>query len=135
AGGLEQVQDLFLELADDADQLDAPVVYAIAKEGRAGLDPDHLEPTLEPLFQAILEHVPPPSIEEGAFQMLVANRGHDDYTGTLAIGRIFRGSVAPRHPLTVLGAAGGPRPARGGQVLAHRGRARRAAARGGSGDT
>src|SRR5207237_1417359 len=70
---LQRVHDLFLELAEDAEQLDAPVIYTIAKEGRAGLDPKRLEPTLEPLFQAILQHVPPPTIEEGGFQMLVAN--------------------------------------------------------------
>src|ERR1051326_6538732 len=77
---LEQVHDLFLELAEQAEQLDAPVIYAIAREGRAGLDPRALEPTLEPLFRAILEHVPAPVAQDGAFQMLVANRGYDDYT-------------------------------------------------------
>jgi GTP-binding protein len=131
---LEQVHDLFLELAEDADQLDAPVIYAIAKDGRAGRDPQHLEATLEPLFEAIVEHVPPPSIEEGGFQMLVANRGHDDYTGALAIGRIFRGSVSPGDPLAVLGAGEETRPARVGQVLLHRGLEREAVARADAGD-
>jgi GTP-binding protein len=131
---LQLVHDLFLELADDADQLDAPVVYAIAKDGRAGLDPAHLEPTLEPLFQAILEHVPPPSVEEGPFQMLVANRGHDDYTGTLAIGRIFRGTVSPGDALSILAAGDEIRPARVGQVLLHRGLEREAVERAAAGD-
>jgi GTP-binding protein len=131
---LEQVHDLFLELAEDAEQLDAPVIYAIAKEGRAGLEPGRLQPTLEPLFEAIVEHVPPPSIEEGGFQMLVANRGHDDYTGTLSIGRIFRGSVSPGDPLTVLGAGEETRQARVGQVLLHRGLEREAVERADAGD-
>ncbi|HYW26305.1 MAG TPA: translational GTPase TypA [Terriglobales bacterium] len=131
---LDQVHDLFLELAEDADQLDAPVIYAVAKEGRAGLDPGRLEPTLAPLFAAILEHVPPPAIEEGGFQMLVANRGHDDYTGALAIGRIFRGSIASGDPLTVLGAGEVLRQARVGQVLLHRGLEREAVARANAGD-
>jgi GTP-binding protein len=134
ARALDEVHDLFLELAEDADQLDAPVIYAIAKEGRAGLDPARLEPTLEPLFAAIVEHVPPPAIEEGGFQMLVANRGHDDYTGTLAIGRIFRGSVAPGDPLAVLGSGAEARQARVGQVLLHRGLEREAVGRAGAGD-
>jgi GTP-binding protein len=134
ARALEQVHDLFLELAEDADQLDAPVIYAIAKEGRAGLDPGHLQPTLEPLFAAIVEHVPPPAIEDGAFQMLVANRGHDDYTGTMAIGRISRGSVVPGDALSVLGAADETRPARVGQVLLHRGLERVAVERADAGD-
>jgi len=131
---LQQVHDLFLELAQDADQLDAPALYAVAREGRAGLEPGRLAPTLEPLFDAILEHVPPPSVEEGGFQMLVANRGHDDYTGTLAIGRIFRGSVAPGDPLAVLGAGEETRTARVGQVLVHRGLEREAVARADAGD-
>src|SRR2546429_8625084 len=53
---LASVHDLFLELADDADQLDAPVLYAIAKEGRAGLDPNHLPADLDPLFEPIVKH-------------------------------------------------------------------------------
>jgi len=118
---LERVHDLFLELADTVDQLDAPVLYTVAKEGRAGLDPQHLESTLEPLFRAILEHVPPPAAAEGGFQMLVANRTFDDYTGILAIGRIFRGAVAPGDRVAVLGAGGETRLARVGQVLLYRG--------------
>src|SRR5713101_4096869 len=83
---LERVHDLFLELAEDADQLVAPTVYAIAKEGRAGREPDALAPDLQPLFDAILEHIPAPVVEAGGFQMLVANRAYDDYTGAMAIG-------------------------------------------------
>jgi GTP-binding protein len=118
---LERVHDLFLELADDADQLEAPVVYAIAKEGRAGLSPDDLGPDLEPLFAAIIEHVPAPVAEQGGFQMLVANRAYDDYTGTMAIGRISRGSVAPGDTVAVLGGEGEPRRVKVVQVLVYRG--------------
>jgi GTP-binding protein len=131
---LEQVHDLFLELAEDAEQLDAPVVYAIAKEGRAGLDPKRLEATLEPLFDAILAHVPPPVAEEGAFQMLVANRAYDDYTGTLAVGRVLRGSIGPGDPLAVVAAGGEVRATRVGQVLLHRGLGREAVERAEAGD-
>jgi GTP-binding protein len=123
---LKRVHDLFLELAETVDQLDAPVLYTIAKEGRAGVDPRHLEATLEPLFDAILEYVPPPVADDGGFQMLVANRAFDDYTGPLAIGRIFRGAVAPGDRLAVLGAAGETRLARVGQVLLYRGLGREA---------
>jgi GTP-binding protein len=118
-GALDQVHDLFLELADDADQLDAPVLYAIAKQGRAGPDPGHLPANLDPLFDAIIEHIPPPIVEEGGFQMLVSNRAHDDYTGSLAVGRIFRGSVSVGDEIAVLGRDTSGR-ARVGQVLVHR---------------
>ena len=114
---LEAVHDLFLELAEEADQLDAPVIYAIAKEGRSGLTPESLEDNLEPLFKAILEHIPAPIAEDGAFQMLVANRAYDDYTGNLAIGRISRGSVAPGDAVAVLGAGDAARRAKVGKVL------------------
>src|SRR5262252_10417237 len=64
---LNKVHDLLLELAEDADQLEAPVIYSIAKEGRAGVAPDDLGPDLEPLFAAIIEHVPAPVVEQGGF--------------------------------------------------------------------
>jgi len=118
---LERVHDLFLELAEDADQLEAPVIYAIAKEGRAGLTPDHLGPDLEPLFAAIIESVPAPVVEPGGFQMLVANRAYDDYTGTMAIGRITRGSIAPGDTVAVLGTDGAQRRVKVASVLMYRG--------------
>ena len=109
---LNRVHDLFLELAEDADQLEAPVVYAIAKEGRAGLKPDELAGDLEPLFKTIIDNFPAPVAEQGGFQMLVANRAYDDYTGTISIGRITRGSVAPGHSVAVLNSTGGARRAK-----------------------
>jgi len=118
---LHRVHDLFLELAEDADQLEAPVVYSVAKEGRAGLKPDELAADLEPLFKTIIDTIPAPVAEQGGFQMLVANRAYDDYTGTMAIGRISRGSVAPGEAVAVLNAAGEARRARVVQVLMYRG--------------
>src|SRR6201993_207966 len=131
---LERVHDLFLELAEDADQLEAPVVYAIAKQGRAGLTAGDIGPDLEPLFQAIIEHVPAPVVEEGGFQMLVANRAYDDYTGTMAIGRISRGSISPGQTIAVLGAGGEPRGVKVVQVLLYRGLERVAVAAASAGD-
>ena len=131
---LDKVHDLFLELAEDADQLEAPVVYTIAKEGRSGLRPDQLEATLEPLFQTIIAAIPAPVIEDGGFQMLVANRSYDDYTGAMAIGRIFRGGVAPGDTLAVLSANGGSRRAKVNQVLVYKGLKRESVERASAGD-
>ncbi len=131
---LEKVHDLFLELAEDADQLEAPVVYAIAKQGRAGSSPGTLAPDLEPLFQTIIERIPGPVVEPGAFQMLVANRAYDDYTGTIAIGRITRGSIAPANNVAVLDASGAARRAKVAQVLMFRGLERVAVERATAGD-
>src|SRR3989475_2755268 len=131
---LNRVHDLFLELAEDADQLEAPFVYAIAKEGRAGLRPNDLAADLEPLFQTIIASIPAPIAEQGGFQMLVANRAHDDYTGTISIGRISRGRVAPGDVIAVLGADGAARQARVVQVLMYRGLDRVAVPSAGAGD-
>ncbi|HKC20744.1 MAG TPA: GTP-binding protein, partial [Candidatus Dormibacteraeota bacterium] len=131
---LERVHDLFLELAEDADQLEAPVLYAIAKQGRAGIHPDEIGPDLEPLFQAIIDHVPAPIVEEGGFQMLVANRAYDDYTGTMAIGRISRGSIAPGQMIAILGSEGEARRLKAVQVLMYRGLERVAAPSASAGD-
>ena len=118
---LARVHDLFLELAEDADQLVAPVIYSIAKQGRAGTQPDQLGDDLEPLFQSIIEHVPAPVVEEGGFQMLVANRAYDDYTGTMAIGRISRGAIAAGDTVAVLASKGDPQRLKVVQVLVYRG--------------
>jgi GTP-binding protein len=131
---LEKVHDLFLELAEDADQLEAPVLYAIAKEGRAGSAPDALAADLEPLFQAIIETIPAPVVEPGGFQMLVANRAYDDYIGTMAIGRISRGWVAPGETVAVLDRSGEARKARVVQVLVYRGLDRVSVERADAGD-
>src|SRR5712691_7116376 len=130
---LARVHDLFLELAEDADQLEAPVIYSIAKQGRAGLQPDQLGDDLEPLFKTIIEHVPPPVVEQGGFQMLVANRAYDDYTGTMAIGRISRGSIAQGDAVAVLG-EGEPRRVKVVSVLMYRGLDRVAVPRASAGD-
>jgi len=118
---LDKVHDLFLELAEDADQLEAPVIYAVAKEGRAGANADDLAPDLEPLFKTIIEHIPAPVIEPGGFQMLVANRAYDDYTGPMAIGRISRGSIAPGDAVAVLTGEGQARRVKVVQALLYRG--------------
>src|SRR5439155_18848618 len=76
---------------------------------------------VEPLVQTIVANIPAPIAEQGGFQMLVANRAYDDYTGTISIGRISRGSVAPGDVISVLGADGAARQARVVQVLMYRG--------------
>jgi GTP-binding protein len=99
-------QDLFLELATDADQLDFPVIYTSARDGTATIYPEEEGEDLIPLFEAILHKVPPPSIESGPFQMLVSNLDYNSYKGKLAIGKIYRGSVRPHDKVTVIGSNG-----------------------------
>jgi len=99
-------QDLFLELATHADQLDFPILYTSARNGTATVDPEKEGEDLIPLFECILQQVPPPCIEAGPFQMLVSNLDYNSYKGKLAIGKIYRGSIKPHDKVTVLGRDG-----------------------------
>ena len=90
----DEVLGLFIELEADEAQLDAPVVYASAREGVSTMDLDVTPVDFAPLFDAIVEHVPPPPNDaSGTFQMLVSTIDHSPYLGRLAIGRIERGVV------------------------------------------
>ena len=101
---LEMVQDLFLELAHTAEQLEFPVIYASAKAGFATLNPDQPGDDMSPLFDAILESVPPPTGDpEGPLQMLVAALDYDNYLGQVSLGRITRGTLKLKDNVALLG--------------------------------
>jgi GTP-binding protein len=90
---LNETFDLFIELGATEEQADFPVVYAQATAGKAGLTPD-LGPDLQPLFDAILHHIPAPKVDPDApLQMLVTTLGYDDYRGVTAVGRVFAGRI------------------------------------------
>src|SRR5512141_2376754 len=92
---LDQVFELFIQLHATDEQLDFPFVYASAKEGYAKLDMEHVSGTMEPLFDTIVKHVPPPRAHTGeGFQLLVANLDYSDYLGRIAFGKIYSGKVA-----------------------------------------
>jgi GTP-binding protein len=99
-------QDLFLELATSADQLDFPVIYASGREGTAVTELGMKGKDITPLFDCILEKVPPPQVESGPFQMLVSNLDYDSHKGKIAIGRIWRGKIAPHDPVVSMSADG-----------------------------
>jgi GTP-binding protein len=103
---LRLTQDLFLELATITDQLDFPVLYASAREGIVMTEPGMKGKDVSPLFECILEKVPPPQIESGPFQMLVSNLDYESHKGKIAIGRIRRGKVATHDPVVSMGADG-----------------------------
>jgi GTP-binding protein len=99
---LSETFDLFLELGATDEQAEFPVIYAVATAGRAGLTPQ-LEPDLQPLFQAILQHVPAPMVDADApLQMLVTTLGYDNYRGLTAVGRLFAGRIKAGQPLARL---------------------------------
>ncbi|MFN8663506.1 MAG: translational GTPase TypA [Thermomicrobiales bacterium] len=106
---MERLHDLFLELATDADQLEFPVLFAIAREGRAGFEPEveKLAPDLRPLFETIVREVPAPDVDvDGPAQMLVASLDYDAHRGRIAIGRIQRGTIHTGDTLLHLGTDG-----------------------------
>ena len=99
---LNEIYDLFIDLDASEEQLDFPVIYASAKAGTASTAMDQPGEDLRPLFEAILEHTPPPrGLVEGPLQILVANLDSSDYLGRIAIGRIFNGRVKVGDPVTV----------------------------------
>jgi GTP-binding protein len=91
---LNEVYDLFIDLDATEEQLEFPIVYTNAKAGTATLDLRNKSEDLRPLFELILDTVPPPEGDpEGILQLLVTNIDYNDYVGRLAIGRIFSGTV------------------------------------------
>ena len=92
---LDMVFDLFVELNATDEQLDFPVIYTSAKEGYAVREIHETNDNMEPLFEAIIKHIPPPPKSEQAyFQFLVSNLDYSDYLGRLAFGRIVSGRVS-----------------------------------------
>jgi GTP-binding protein len=99
----DEVLDLFIELEADETQLEAPVVYASAREGVSTMDMDVTPVDLKPLFDTILSRVPPaPNDVTRPFQMLVSTIDYSPYLGRLAIGRIERGTVRVGEQVSLL---------------------------------
>ena len=91
----DEISDLFLELATDESQLNYPIYYAIAREGRAGKTTD-LDDDLHVIFDSIINDIPAPQVDENdgkGAQLLVAALAADNYLGKYAIGKIFRGKL------------------------------------------
>jgi GTP-binding protein len=99
---LNEIYDLFIDLDATEEQLEFPVLYTNARSGTASRDAAALGQDLRPLFDAIVEHVPPPRGNPDApLQLLVANLDSSDYLGRIAIGRIFNGRVKIGDPVAV----------------------------------
>jgi len=96
---LDLVFELFISLNATDEQLDFPFIYCSAKEGYAKAELDHVSGTMEPLFDAIVKHIPPPRAKAGeGFQVLVANLDYSDYLGRIAFGKIYEGKVKVGDP-------------------------------------
>jgi GTP-binding protein len=118
---LNQTFDLFIELGATDDQADFPIIYANAITAQAGLTPT-LGPDLQPLFQAILRHIPAPRVDVDApLQLLVTTLGYDDYRGVTAVGRIFAGKIQLGQALARITVDGQVSPERARYLYVHQG--------------
>jgi GTP-binding protein len=91
---LDEVFELFVSLNATDAQLDFPFIYCSAKQGYAKTDLTQTTTTMDPLFQAIIKHIPAPRAKEGeGFQVLVANLDYSDYLGRIAFGKIYEGHI------------------------------------------
>ena len=104
---LDQTFDLFDRLDATDEQLDFPVVYASALEGWASLASAERGSDMAPLFQTIVDFVPPPEVDrDGPFQLQVSSLNYSSYVGVIGIGRVQRGRIARNSAVTVVDAAG-----------------------------
>ncbi len=119
---VNEVYDLFIDLDADDDQIEFPILYAIARDGMAKHELDHESDTLKPLFEEIVRTIPPPTGDVNApLQLLVANLDYSDYVGRLAIGRIFNGTIAVGDQVSVCGIDGELRKTKVTQLYAFEG--------------
>ena len=100
---LSEVESLFLELATDESQLNYPVYYAIAREGRAGKT-TNLDNDLHVIFEAIINDIPAPNVDANSesAQLLVAALAADNYLGKYCIGKIFSGKLKKNQSVKIL---------------------------------
>lgn len=119
---LDQTFELFDNLGATDEQLDFPVVYASGLNGFAGLTDDVRSGDFEPLYQAIVDHVPAPDVEADApFQMQVSSLDYNSYVGVIGVGRIKRGKVHKNMQVAVIDAEGKKRTGKIQQILGFHG--------------
>ncbi|MGV6808948.1 MAG: GTP-binding protein TypA/BipA, partial [bacterium] len=119
---VDQVFELFDNLGATDEQLDFPVIYASALNGYAGLDEDVRDGDMNPLFEAIIEHVNPPDVDPDApFQLQVSSLDYNSYVGLIGIGRIKQGKIKTNTAIKVIDTDGKIRNGRVLQILGFHG--------------
>ena len=110
---VDETLDLFIELGASEEQLDFPIVYASARNGVSGFEPDEMTENMQPVFDTIINHVPAPGGDEDApLQLLISTIDYDDYVGRIGVGRIERGDSNRNRAVTVCALGGVPREAK-----------------------
>jgi GTP-binding protein len=135
---IDEVSDLFLELAIDDSQLHYPVYYAIGREGKAWPElPENtdIHTDLTPIFEAIINDIPAPSVDvDGPLQMLITSLYYDSFLGKYAIGRISRGKLNKNQSVLLMKADGTQIPSKIDKLFAYRGLLREEIDEAGAGD-
>lgn len=132
---VDQVFDLFDRLGATDEQLDFPIIYASAINGYASLEADQNPRNMEALFQAVVDHVHPPVVdEEGPFQMQISSLDYSNFLGTIGIGRIQRGKIKTNTPVTIMDKNAKTRQGRVLQILGYMGLERTEVAEAKAGD-
>ena len=99
---IDEILDLLISLDANDDQLNSPVLFCSGRDGTAALSPDGPHKDLTPLFDAILEHIDCPDVDDaGETQMLVSAIDYNDYVGRICIGRVERGVLRKNQDVTV----------------------------------
>ncbi len=132
---LDQTFELFDQLGATDEQLDFPVVYASAIQGFASLDDKVRGGDMTPLFETIIDHVPPPDVDtEGAFQMQISTLDYNSFQGVIGIGRIKRGRISANTPVAIIDREGASRRGRVLQIFGFNGLERVETTAAGAGD-
>lgn len=119
---VDQVFELFDQLGATEEQLDFPVVYGSAIEGKAGLSPENIEDNFDCLLQTLIDYVPVPDVNgEGPFQMQISALDYNSYVGVIGLGRVNRGSVKTGDTVVIVDRNQKTRKGRVLQVMGYKG--------------
>ncbi len=116
-----RVFDLFCELNASDEQLDFPILYASGRDGWAVRDLNDERRSIEPLMDAIIDHIPPPKRLEGPVQLQIATIDYNSFVGRIGIGRVYRGEMTLAQPLVNIKRDGTRRPAQIKQLMTFEG--------------
>ena len=123
---LDEVFDMFVELNADDWQLDFPVVYTSSLQGTATLDFAQLGTNLQPLFELIVEEIPPPEVNmEDVLQLQINTLDYNDYVGRIGIGRVVQGYIYPGQEISICKRDGGVEKDKVSMLWTHEGLERR----------
>ncbi len=101
---VDEALELFIELGASEEQLDFPIVYASARNGMSGYEPDEMEHNMQAVFDTILKEIPAPNQDtEAPLQILFSTIDYDEYVGKIGIGRIERGTAYRGQPIVLCG--------------------------------